>query len=116
MSKRELSNLSDDWLHGGKRKKNEHQSTEVEYKPLCLGATMMYKKMWQQKRDRECSEVLEDIISQVETENENNPKGIAHQTVDDHMRAAAETRIADFYNSPEEVMLRKLSSGEIGDF
>ena len=72
MSKRELSNLSHDWLHGGKRKKNEHQSTEAEYKPLSLGATMMWKKMWQQKRERECSEVLGDIISQVQSASENN--------------------------------------------
>lgn len=117
MSKRELSNLGDNWLHEGKRKKNDYQLTEVEYKPSCLSATMMWQKMWQRKHERECSEVLEDVISQVETEHENNTEAATNtnETID-HMRAAADKRIADFYNSSEEMMLRKLASGELGDF
>ena len=117
MSKRELSNLSDDWLHGGKRKKNDNQCAEVEYNSSCRNATMMWKKMWQQKRERECSEVLEDVISQVATEHKNNTETATNTnaTIDD-MRSAVDKRIADFYHSSEEVMLRKLASGELGDF
>ena len=123
LSKRELSNLSDDWLHGSKRKKKDDQSTEDDLNDTkqSLNATMMWKKMWQQKRARECTEVLDDIISQVvepnkdyETTHEDSNETMDTTNAHGMHAVAAEQRITDFLNSPEEVLLRKLASGELG--
>ena len=72
--------------------------------------------MWDQKRAKECSEVLDDIISQVVDIHKNDDKTTDATSTRDMHALAAEQRLVDFVNSPSEVMLRQLASGELGSF